>query len=65
MEKFAENLKKITNGFREKINKLFESTNLKNTISLLGDIAIGTTSDDEENDDDENEEENNENKKEE
>lgn len=50
MEKFAENLQKITNFFSEKINKLFESTNFKNTLISLGNIAIETTSDDDEND---------------
>lgn len=47
MEEFAENLKKITYGITEKINRLFENTNLKNTLNLLGDIAKGTIIDDE------------------
>lgn len=50
MEIFAEDLKRITYGITEKINKLFESTNLKNTLNLFRDLAKGTIIDDEEND---------------
>lgn len=64
MEKFSENLKKFTDRITEKINKLFESTNLKNTLSLLGDIANGAINDDEENEDNNNKENNGNTKKE-
>lgn len=45
MEKFAETLKNITNG----INKLFESSTLKNTLNFLGGIATSEMIKDEEN----------------
>lgn len=40
MEVFRENLKKFVDGITEKVNKIFESSNLKETLKALGSIAI-------------------------